>query len=74
VQISLEGVADACGIVSLSSTRNAMSALRRSGWIEAEHVKDTARKGLRYRPTMPRHCKREERVEQETTSAGGEIC
>jgi hypothetical protein len=52
-QLSLEAIARAANMVSLTSVRNALASLRLSGWITSERVRTTARHGMQYRPMMP---------------------
>jgi hypothetical protein len=52
-QLSNEGIADAAGIIALDACRRAVASLERCGWIYAEHIQSTRRKGLLYRPAVP---------------------
>jgi hypothetical protein len=52
VQLSLEHIADLTGIISLTSVRHSLATLKLTGWLGVERVKDTARKGLVYRPLI----------------------
>jgi hypothetical protein len=51
-QLSAERIAGAAGLVSLNTTRDALSMLRQAGWIESNRPADTTRRGLQYRPTL----------------------
>ena len=51
-QLSADKLADAAGIVDVSTARNGLHRLKRYGWIIAEHVPRTKKRGLVYRPIM----------------------
>jgi hypothetical protein len=51
-QMSAERVASAAGIISVTATRDALAALRISGWLASTRVDNTQRHGMEHRPTM----------------------
>jgi hypothetical protein len=58
-QRSIEGIASLAGIVSLGQVRDALAALKLSGWITSERTETTARHGLLYRPVMPQQAEQQ---------------